>query len=150
MSGVSHDIAFSDMIFFATGVHEIPPWGFCPKPSLEFLHEGDAESVSSTFPKANTCTYCLMLPVGHTSWVVWGSHHIWNTKCARIWLCIVCFLYTCSQSDTVLKLWCIIYHTDRRVSQLYAFSCVVVDHWLVLFKIRDILFKECIAYVEGV
>jgi len=83
MLGVSHDVSFGEIIFFATGVREIPPRGFWPKPSLDFLHKGDAEGVSSTFPKANTCTCCLMLPVGHMSYALFEDAIIFGIRNAH-------------------------------------------------------------------
>lgn len=47
-----------DILHFATGCSSIPPTGFKPTPSIEYLH-GD-------FPVANKCNNCLALPVTNT------------------------------------------------------------------------------------
>ncbi|KAM4528196.1 G2/M phase-specific E3 ubiquitin-protein ligase [Odontesthes bonariensis] len=52
-----------DILAFATGSDAVPPIGFSPQPSLEFLHpSGGAEK----FPVANTCISCLRLPIYST------------------------------------------------------------------------------------
>ncbi|MGH0162566.1 UNVERIFIED_CONTAM: hypothetical protein FKN15_042949 [Acipenser sinensis] len=48
------------ILAFATGSSTVPPVGFCPEPSLEFLHPQD---VAAKFPIANTCVNCLRLPL---------------------------------------------------------------------------------------
>ncbi|XP_062401837.1 uncharacterized protein LOC134092781 isoform X2 [Sardina pilchardus] len=48
-----------EILTFATGADKIPPVGFSPKPSIEFLHE----MPDSLFPMANTCINCLKLPL---------------------------------------------------------------------------------------
>lgn len=48
------------ILAFATGSNTVPPVGFCPEPSLEFLHPQD---VAAKFPIANTCVNCLRLPL---------------------------------------------------------------------------------------
>lgn len=53
-----------NILVFATGANEIPPIGFIPAPSIEFLHEGSEESSSKRMlPMANTCINCLKLPL---------------------------------------------------------------------------------------
>nr|XP_055036518.1 uncharacterized protein LOC129423994 [Misgurnus anguillicaudatus] len=55
------------VLAFATGANTVPPIGFSPQPSIEFLHqERDAES-NSKLPVANTCINCLKLPL-HTTY----------------------------------------------------------------------------------
>ncbi|XP_071959901.1 G2/M phase-specific E3 ubiquitin-protein ligase-like [Antedon mediterranea] len=55
--------SFQDILMFATGLRTLPPMGFQPgKPEIHFLH-GDA----SKWPKANTCSSVLLLPVVHSS-----------------------------------------------------------------------------------
>ncbi|XP_077958481.1 G2/M phase-specific E3 ubiquitin-protein ligase [Gasterosteus aculeatus] len=52
-----------DILAFATGSDAVPPIGFSPQPSLEFLHpSGRAQK----FPVANTCISCLRLPIYST------------------------------------------------------------------------------------
>ncbi|XP_016086209.1 G2/M phase-specific E3 ubiquitin-protein ligase-like [Sinocyclocheilus grahami] len=56
------------ILAFATGASCVPPVGFSPQPTIEFLHKEDSESaVISTFPMANTCINCLKLPF-HTKY----------------------------------------------------------------------------------
>ncbi|KAA0722928.1 G2/M phase-specific E3 ubiquitin-protein ligase [Triplophysa tibetana] len=57
-----------DMILaFATGATCIPPMGFTPQPTIEFLHiERSQSAVVSRFPMANTCINCLKLPLHKT------------------------------------------------------------------------------------
>ncbi|XP_076149223.1 G2/M phase-specific E3 ubiquitin-protein ligase-like [Alosa pseudoharengus] len=50
-----------DILQFATGSNEVPPIGFSPQPSIEFLHEG------GKYPIANTCVNFLRLPI-HTNY----------------------------------------------------------------------------------
>ncbi|CAM4609845.1 unnamed protein product [Leuciscus chuanchicus] len=55
------------ILAFATGASTVPPIGFSPQPSIEFLHlEHDAE-INSKLPIANTCINCLKLPL-HTTY----------------------------------------------------------------------------------
>ncbi|ROL55216.1 G2/M phase-specific E3 ubiquitin-protein ligase [Anabarilius grahami] len=46
-----------DILTFATGSNVVPPIGFSPQPSLEFLHN------EGKYPVANTCINCLRLPI---------------------------------------------------------------------------------------
>ncbi|XP_016410308.1 G2/M phase-specific E3 ubiquitin-protein ligase-like [Sinocyclocheilus rhinocerous] len=56
------------ILAFATGASCVPPVGFSPQPTIEFLHKEDSESaVISRFPMANTCINCLKLPL-HTKY----------------------------------------------------------------------------------
>ncbi|MGH0125029.1 UNVERIFIED_CONTAM: hypothetical protein FKN15_077247 [Acipenser sinensis] len=48
------------ILAFATGSSTVPPVGFCPEPSLEFLPPQD---VAAEFPIANTCVNWLRLPL---------------------------------------------------------------------------------------
>ncbi|XP_065325824.1 G2/M phase-specific E3 ubiquitin-protein ligase-like [Pelmatolapia mariae] len=56
------------ILAFATGATAVPPIGFSPAPSIEFIHRGD-DDFSSTpiFPLANTCVNCIRLPL-HVSY----------------------------------------------------------------------------------
>ncbi|KAI2650691.1 G2/M phase-specific E3 ubiquitin-protein ligase [Labeo rohita] len=51
------------ILAFATGADAIPPIGFSPQPSIEFLHQDDAPSTARLLPMANTCINCLKLPL---------------------------------------------------------------------------------------
>ena len=57
------------ILTFATGASEIPPIGFSPQPSIEFLHDeqtvfNSTHGVSAArFPMANTCVNCLRIPL---------------------------------------------------------------------------------------
>lgn len=57
------DLKLADVLFFATGVREVPPAGFATQPQLQFLH-----LANETFPKANTCTCVLSLPAMHDTY----------------------------------------------------------------------------------
>jgi len=58
-------IKLSDLLFFATGCKGVPPAGFTPTPSLQFLHHVEDFGQLSKFPKANTCECVLYLPTVH-------------------------------------------------------------------------------------
>jgi len=60
-------LTFEDIMFFSTGVKHIPPLGFTPSPSIKFLHDSEGDGQRSSFPKANTCSCCLQLPVVHAT-----------------------------------------------------------------------------------
>jgi len=49
-------------------VRRIPPAGLHPSPSIAFLHECEQDGQQSAFPKAHTCSCCLLLPVKHASY----------------------------------------------------------------------------------
>ncbi|XP_037548507.1 G2/M phase-specific E3 ubiquitin-protein ligase, partial [Nematolebias whitei] len=72
-----------NILVFATGANEIPPIGFIPAPSIEFLHEGSEESSSKLMlPMANTCINCLKLPL-LTTYEVFKENMdfaLWNTQ----------------------------------------------------------------------
>ncbi|XP_034553486.1 G2/M phase-specific E3 ubiquitin-protein ligase-like isoform X3 [Notolabrus celidotus] len=53
------------ILAFATGANTVPPIGFSPQPSIEFLHQDTG--TTSKLPIANTCINCLKLPL-HTSY----------------------------------------------------------------------------------
>ncbi|MBN3296397.1 G2E3 ligase, partial [Amia calva] len=56
--------AEGSILDFATGSSVVPPVGYCPKPSVEFLHGQDIDVVTlPKFPIANTCVNCLHLPL---------------------------------------------------------------------------------------
>ena len=59
-------IAFSDILFFATGCKVLPARKI--HPSIQFLHEPEACGEKSKFPKANTCSNILRLPVVHATY----------------------------------------------------------------------------------
>ncbi|MGH0191466.1 UNVERIFIED_CONTAM: hypothetical protein FKN15_065095 [Acipenser sinensis] len=46
-----------DILQFASGLSSIPPSGFHPRPSVEFLHNG------SPYPIADTCGNIIHLPI---------------------------------------------------------------------------------------
>ncbi|KAJ8015789.1 hypothetical protein DPEC_G00029790 [Dallia pectoralis] len=50
------------ILAFATGANAIPPLGFSPQPSVDFLHELPLRH-GRHLPTANTCINCLELPV---------------------------------------------------------------------------------------
>uniref|UniRef100_UPI003AAF346D G2/M phase-specific E3 ubiquitin-protein ligase-like n=1 Tax=Centroberyx gerrardi TaxID=166262 RepID=UPI003AAF346D len=56
------------ILAFATGASVVPPIGFSPTPSVQFIHKGD-DDFSSTpmFPMANTCVNYIKLPL-HVSY----------------------------------------------------------------------------------
>ena len=53
-------------ILFATGCKDLPPRKIYP--SIEFLHEDEACGKKLRFPKANTCSDVLRLPVVHSTY----------------------------------------------------------------------------------
>lgn len=59
-------IDLNDILFFATGCKDLPPRKIYP--SIEFLHEDEACGKKSRFPKANTCSDVLRLPVVHSTY----------------------------------------------------------------------------------
>lgn len=58
-------ITLEDILFFATGCREIPPMGFNVEPSVEFQHS--CEGQEGRYPKANTCSCVIKLPVAHNN-----------------------------------------------------------------------------------
>ncbi|XP_053329662.1 G2/M phase-specific E3 ubiquitin-protein ligase-like [Spea bombifrons] len=52
------------ILVFATGADCVPPLGFEPAPSIEFLHSATNEEC--LLPLANTCINCLKLPIHST------------------------------------------------------------------------------------
>ncbi|XP_054622472.1 G2/M phase-specific E3 ubiquitin-protein ligase-like [Dunckerocampus dactyliophorus] len=50
------------ILAFATGASVIPPVGFSPQPSVDFLHDQPVSS-RRCLPMANTCINCLKLPL---------------------------------------------------------------------------------------
>ena len=63
----SCDITFPEVLFFSTGLKQVPPLGFNPQPQLRFLHEAENNGLQSMYPKGNTCACVLYLPVSHKS-----------------------------------------------------------------------------------
>lgn len=59
-------VTLTDILFFATGCKVLPARKIYP--SIQFLHESDACGEKSKFPKANTCSNILRLPVVHTTY----------------------------------------------------------------------------------
>ncbi|XP_053192741.1 uncharacterized protein LOC128376917 [Scomber japonicus] len=58
------------VLAFATGASVVPPIGFSPSPSVEFIHQRDDDfSPTPMFPTANTCINCIRLPI-HVSFQV--------------------------------------------------------------------------------
>ncbi|XP_063755391.1 uncharacterized protein LOC134874991 [Eleginops maclovinus] len=56
------------ILAFATGASVVPPIGFSPTPSVEFIHKGEDDYASTPlFPMANTCVNCIRLPL-HVSY----------------------------------------------------------------------------------
>ncbi|XP_072574531.1 uncharacterized protein [Paramormyrops kingsleyae] len=55
------------ILVFATGAKAVPPIGFSPPPSIEFLHLEHEAETTSRLPIANTCIDCLKLPL-HTTY----------------------------------------------------------------------------------
>uniref|UniRef100_A0A673C817 HECT domain-containing protein n=1 Tax=Sphaeramia orbicularis TaxID=375764 RepID=A0A673C817_9TELE len=48
----------------------VPPIGFSPSPSIQFIHKGDDDfSCTPMFPMANTCVNCIKLPL-HVSYLL--------------------------------------------------------------------------------
>ena len=63
-------ITLEMILSFATGCPEVPPIGFTPDaPLVAFLHEPESDGNLSKFPKANTCSLKLNLPVVHLKYV---------------------------------------------------------------------------------
>ncbi|XP_051814807.1 G2/M phase-specific E3 ubiquitin-protein ligase-like [Acanthochromis polyacanthus] len=54
--------ALGKILAFATGASVIPPVGFSPLPSVDFLHD-QSISPGRHLPMANTCINCLKLPL---------------------------------------------------------------------------------------
>ena len=61
------EITFSDILFFASGLKFVPSRWICLE--LEFLHDAEANGQQSNFPKSNTCSCVLYLPVTHSKYV---------------------------------------------------------------------------------
>lgn len=56
-------MSINQILAFTTGVDTLPALGFDEPLKLRFLHRDD-----SNFPKANTCSLVLELPVTHNSY----------------------------------------------------------------------------------
>lgn len=54
-------VRLANILSFVTGADHEPPLGFPTSPNITFIHEKD-----SKYPKANTCSLTLYLPVGET------------------------------------------------------------------------------------
>jgi hypothetical protein len=65
------ELSFSDILFFASGLRVVPCRSILLQ--LEFLHEPEKNGLLSKFPKANTCSCILRLPVVHTQYVDFKS-----------------------------------------------------------------------------
>ena len=56
-------IDLSKLMFFVTACTTVPPLGLNPMPEIRFLHGSTGK-----YPKANTCSCVLHLPVIHTDY----------------------------------------------------------------------------------
>ena len=56
-------LTFEEILFFSTGLKQVPPLGFSPSPTVQFLHDTEQDGQQSSFLKANTCSCCLQLAV---------------------------------------------------------------------------------------
>ena len=65
------ELIFSDILIFASGLRVVPCRSILLQ--LEFLHEPEKNGLLSKFPKANTCSCILRLPVVHTQYVDFKS-----------------------------------------------------------------------------
>ena len=63
-----------ELIFFSTGLKQVPHLGFTPSPTISFLHNTEEDGRQSRFPKANTCSCCLQLC---GSCCVWNKEQSW-------------------------------------------------------------------------
>ncbi|XP_070577460.1 G2/M phase-specific E3 ubiquitin-protein ligase-like isoform X2 [Ptychodera flava] len=54
------EVTLRDILIFATGLDNIPPLGFSPSPTLEFVRD---EGCGRILPSANTCGNVLRIPV---------------------------------------------------------------------------------------
>uniref|UniRef100_A0A672YID7 HECT domain-containing protein n=1 Tax=Sphaeramia orbicularis TaxID=375764 RepID=A0A672YID7_9TELE len=55
---------------FSVPASVVPPIGFSPSPSIQFIHKGDDNfSCTPMFPVANTCVNCIKLPL-HVSYLL--------------------------------------------------------------------------------
>ena len=59
-------VQLSDVLFFISGCKVLPPRNIYP--TIEFLHNNEEWGEKSRFPKANTCSDILRLPVVHTTY----------------------------------------------------------------------------------
>jgi len=59
------DGKLGQLLIFVTGLSDIPPLGFVPKPRIIFGHEDQCvdDDYTREFPVANTCSLQLRLPV---------------------------------------------------------------------------------------
>lgn len=57
------DTTLSNILIFATGSSGVPPIGFSPEPSVEFIHDQQEK-----FSTANTCVNCIRLPTMHQTY----------------------------------------------------------------------------------
>lgn len=58
-------LQLSDVLAFATGASIVPPIGFSPQPTIDFLHD-QSGIPGRCLPMANTCINCLKLPLCDT------------------------------------------------------------------------------------
>lgn len=57
-------LTLANLLVFGTGADVVPPLGFDPPPSIEFLHyQKELDSYQAPYPKANTCSMVLRLPI---------------------------------------------------------------------------------------
>lgn len=60
------ELTFRDILFFVSGVREVPPGGI--ELHIGFLHAPEQCGEKSKFPKANACSCQLLLPVVHDTY----------------------------------------------------------------------------------
>ena len=61
-------VTLSDVLFFTSGLKQLPPMRLGWDLSLGFLHDPDNDNNLSPYPKANTCGPVLQLPIVHKSY----------------------------------------------------------------------------------
>lgn len=74
------EMDLSEVLFFASGCRKIPPNGLF---KLAFLHEPELNGLLSKYPKANTCSYILHLPVVHEKYDEFKASMIFAIKNCR-------------------------------------------------------------------
>jgi len=73
-------LSFEELLFFATGLKQVPPLGFNPSPTISFLHDTEDGGQQSSFPKANMCSCCLQLPAVQSSYDTFVKAVIFGIK----------------------------------------------------------------------
>ncbi|XP_054606589.2 G2/M phase-specific E3 ubiquitin-protein ligase [Nothobranchius furzeri] len=72
------DVSLEMILFFSTGLKSFPPLDLRPSPTLCFLHDPEECGEFSKYPKANTCTNRLYLPIVHTTYQEFKSHMVFG------------------------------------------------------------------------